>query len=136
MKKLAPVRQNMLNEATKNCLIACPGNTSAVKLGIAAHRPGVRFPHHHVYQAFTIKAGHGLGDDEPACVLAAGDLGLIAAFVAAEFIKPARGLIPPKKVYATSSGLGQGFLTPEIFPPHFGPWPAKAMGRPACLEAG
>jgi hypothetical protein len=52
----------------------------------------VRFPHHHVNYSFTVKAGHGLGDDEIPSVLATGDLGLIAAVLAAELEELAHSL--------------------------------------------
>jgi hypothetical protein len=76
----------------------------------------MRFPHHHVHQAFTVKAGHGPSDDKITGVLAPGDLGLITACLAAEFIKPAHGPTLLERVFVMLSGLGKGFLTLEVFP--------------------
>jgi len=78
-------------------------------VNIANQGTGVRFPLHHVNYSFTIKAGHGLGEDEIPSVFAAGNLGPIAALLAAEFKKPANGLNLPEKVSAMVSAFDKVF---------------------------
>jgi hypothetical protein len=65
---------------------------AAHDVNITTQGTRMRFPHHHVHHPFTIEAGHGLGDDEIPRVLATGNLGLIAAVLAAEFEKSAHSL--------------------------------------------
>jgi hypothetical protein len=50
-----------------------------------------------------------LGDDEIPRVLTTGNLGLIAAVLAAEFEKPAHGLNLSEKVSVMLSAFGNGF---------------------------
>lgn len=69
-------------------------------VNITPQGAGVRFPHHHVHHSFTVKAGHGLGDDEPTGVLTAGDLGLIAALITAAFNSRPMALFPLKMFLA------------------------------------
>jgi hypothetical protein len=71
--------------------------------------PGCDFPHHHIHHFLAVEAGHGLGEDKPTRVLAAGDLGPVAALLAAEFKKPAQGLNLSEKVSAMFSAFDQVF---------------------------
>jgi len=73
-------------------LAASTSGAAPHDVNITTQGTGVGFPHHHVNYSFTVKAGHGLGDDEIPSVLTPGDLGLIAALLAAEFEKSAHSL--------------------------------------------
>jgi hypothetical protein len=61
---------------------------------------------------------------------------LIPAFLAAEFIKPSHGLLPPEKVSAMLSDRRKCFLTLEMLPPHLGPWSSKTEAIRLVRGAG
>ena len=89
---------------------------AAQDVSIAPEGTGVRFPHHHIHHFLAVEADHGSGDDEKPHVLTPGDLGLIAAVLAAEFKKPAQGLNLSEKVSVMLSAFDKVFVILEMFP--------------------
>jgi hypothetical protein len=73
-------------------LAASTAEAAPHDINITTQGTGVGFPHHHIHHFLAVEADHGSGDDEIPRILAPGNLGLIAAVLAAEFKKPAHSL--------------------------------------------